>query len=40
MKRFEKVLNYFVEKGYKFDNVRDDVMKFKDVEWNDYYEFK
>ena len=40
MKRFEKVLNYFVEKGYKFDNVRDDVMMFKDVKWNDYYELE
>ena len=37
MKRFEKVISYFVEKGYEVDNVRDDVVKFKDVEWSDYY---
>ena len=36
-KRFEEVKSYFVKKGYKFDNVRDDIIKFVDVEWKDYY---
>ena len=40
MKRFEKVKSYFVEKGYKVDNVRDDIIIFKDVKWSDYYELE
>lgn len=40
MKRFKNVLNYFVEKGYKIDNVRDDIVIFRDVKWNDYYELE
>ena len=38
--RFEKVKSYFVEKGYEVSNVRDDIIKFKDVKWSDYYELE
>ena len=40
MKRVEKVVSYFVEKGYKVDNIRDDIRIFRDVKWSDYYELE
>ena len=40
MKRFEKVLNYFVKKGYVVKNINDEIVMFNDVEWNDYYELE
>ena len=40
MKRFEKVMNYFVKKGYEVVMINDDVIKFNNVEWNDYYELE
>ena len=40
MKRFEKVFSYFVEKGYEVDNVRDDIVVFKNVKWEDYNELE
>ena len=39
-KRFEEVKSYFVKKGYKVDNVRDDVVIFENVVWKDYYELE
>jgi len=38
MKRFEKVLGYFGKLGYVVgDIINDDVVIFKDVKWDDYY---
>ena len=38
MKNFKDVLNYFSEKNYLFDEIGNDVVVFKDVEWKDYYD--
>ena len=38
MKNFKDVLNYFGEKNYLFDEIGNDVVVFKDVEWKDYYD--
>ena len=38
MKNFKEVLNYFGEKNYLFDEIGNDVVVFKDVEWKDYYD--
>ncbi len=38
MKNFKEVLNYFGEKNYLFDEIGNDIVVFKDVEWKDYYD--
>jgi hypothetical protein len=38
MKNFKDVLNYFGKKNYLFDEIGNDVVVFKDVEWKDYYD--
>ena len=38
MKNFKDVLNYFGEKNYLFNEIGNDVVVFKDVEWKDYYD--
>ena len=40
MKRFKEVVSYFESKGYEFNNVRDNIVRFKDVKWSDYYELE
>jgi len=40
MKRFKKVVSYFESKGYEVNNVRDNIIRFKDVKWSDYYELE
>jgi len=40
MKRFKKLFNYFVEKKYLFEEIGNDIVIFKDVKWNDYYELE
>ena len=38
MKDFKDVLNYFSEKNYLFEEIGNDIVVFKNVEWKDYYE--
>jgi hypothetical protein len=38
MKNFKEVLNYFGKKNYLFDEIGNDIVVFKDVEWKDYYD--
>lgn len=38
MKNFKDVLNYFGKKNYLFDEIGNDIVVFKDVEWKDYYD--
>ena len=40
MKRFEKVISYFVELGYVVKNINDDIVIFENVVWKDYYELE
>ena len=40
MKRFKKVVGFFESKGYEVNNVRDNIVKFNDVKWEDYYELE
>ena len=37
MKRFKKVISYFVELGYVVKNINDDIVIFENVKWDDYY---
>ena len=38
MKNFKDVLNYFGKKNYLFDEIGNDVVVFRNVEWKDYYD--
>ena len=38
MKNFKDVFDYFVGKSYLFEEIGNDVIVFKDVKWNDYYD--
>jgi hypothetical protein len=38
MKNFKEVLNYFGKKNYLFDEIGNDVVVFRNVEWKDYYD--
>ena len=38
MKNFKDVLEYFFSKNYLFEEIGNDVVVFKDVEWKDYYD--
>ena len=38
MKNFKDVLNYFGKKNYLFEEIGNDVVVYKDVEWKDYYD--
>ena len=38
MKNFKDVLDYFFSKNYLFEEIGNDVVVFKDVEWKDYYD--
>ena len=40
MKKFKKVFNYFVKKNYLFEEIGNDIIIFKDVIWDDYYDLK
>lgn len=37
MKSFKNLFNYFVSKNYLFDEIGNDIVVFKDVKWDDYY---
>ena len=38
MKNFKDVLEYFFSKNYLFEEIGNDVVVFKNVEWKDYYD--
>jgi hypothetical protein len=38
MKNFKDVLEYFFSKNYLFEEIGNDVVVFKNVKWNDYYD--
>ena len=38
MKSFKNLFEYFVSKNYLFEEIGNDVVVFKNVEWKDYYE--
>ena len=38
MKNFKNLFNYFSSKNYLFDEIGNDIVVFKNVEWKDYYE--
>ena len=38
MKNFKDVLDYFFSKNYLFEEIGNDVVVFKDVEWKDYFD--
>ena len=38
MKNFKNLFEYFSSKNYLFDEIGNDIVVFKDVEWKDYYE--
>ena len=38
MKNFKDVLEYFFSKNYLFEEIGNDVVVYKDVEWKDYYD--
>ena len=40
MKRFKKVISYFVELGYVVKNINDDIVIFENVKWDDYYKLE
>ena len=37
MKNFKNLFNYFSSKNYLFDEIGNDIIVFKDVKWDDYY---
>ena len=38
MNYFKNLFNYFSSKNYLFDEIGNDIVVFKNVEWKDYYE--
>ena len=38
MKSFKKLFSYFVSKNYLFEEIGNDIVVFKKVNWSDYYE--
>jgi len=38
MRNFVELFNYFVSKNYLFEEIGNDIVVFKNVEWKDYYE--